>query len=144
MFGENESIVGYKDLKVRMYYTAGPLNLFLGYKYSARVDERDGLKADDVIGKISQLLTNGCYFTSIDEFCSKLDKDGSFVPLGEMVDALTVTQNGKDRNFEFYHCDVTTPGFAAFHTRLQTFVMWFVDAASYIEIDDPQWMFFVW
>jgi len=143
VFGENENIFGYKDLKVRIFYTAGPLNMYLGYKYSVRVDERDGFKADDVTGKISQLLTTGCYFTSVDEFCSRLDKDESFVPLGEMVDAMTVTQDGKERHFEFYNCNGNTPGFASFHTRLQTFLMWFVDAASYIDIDDPQWMFFV-
>ncbi|KAG4075417.1 hypothetical protein HA402_015070 [Bradysia odoriphaga] len=143
VFGENESIFGYRDLKVRLYYTAGALNMYLGCKYSSRVDERDGLKADDVTSKISQLLTSGCYFTSIDEFCSKLSKDESFVPFGEMVDALTVTEGGKDRHFEFYTCDANTPGFVAFHTRMQTFVMWFVDAASYIDLDDPQWMFYV-
>lgn len=144
VFGENESIFGYKDLKVRIFYTAGPLNMYLGCKYSARVDQNDGFKADDVTGKISQLLTSGCYFTSIDEFCSRLDKDESFIPLGEMVDALKVTKDGKNRQFEFYSCDANTPGFVSFHTRLQTFVMWFVDAASYIDLDDPQWMFYVW
>lgn len=147
VFGENESIFGYKDLKVRIYYTAGPLNIYLGCKYSVRVDEHDGsgIKADDVTGKISQLLTSGCYFTSIDEFCSRLNKDESFVPFGEMVDALTVDgKDGKERHFEFYNCDANTPGFVSFHARLQTFVMWFVDAASYLDLDDPQWMFYVW
>lgn len=144
VFGENESIFGYKDLKVRIFYTAGPLNIYLGCKYSVRVDERDGLKADDVTGKISQLLTSGCYFTSIDEFCSRLHKDELFHPFGEMVDAMTITEAGKERHFEFYVCDATTPGFVSFHTRLQTFVMWFVDAASYIDLDDPQWTFYVW
>lgn len=118
--------------------------MYFGYKYSSRVDTFDSFKPDDITKKVSDLLTSGCYFTSMDEFCSRLDKDESFVPFGEMVDKLTVTQDGKERHFEFYNCDAKTPGFVAFHTRLQTFVMWFVDAASYLDLDDPQWMFYVW
>lgn len=144
VFGENESIFGYRDLKVRLYYTAGPLNMYFGYKYSSRVDTLGSFKPDDITGKVSELLTSGCYFTSMDEFCSRLDKDESFVPFGELVDKLTVTEDGKERHFEFYNCDAKTQGFVAFHTRLQTFVMWFVDAASYLDLDDPQWMFYVW
>lgn len=149
VFGENESIFGYRDLKVRLYYTAGSLNIFMGIKYGQRVDDfnRDGLKADDVSAKVTELLTSGCYYTHIDEFLNKLKKDDQFRPMGEMIDHFVVEpEDGGEapRTFEFYKCDVTTPGFVAYHARLQTFIMWFVDAASYIDADDPQWMFLVW
>lgn len=148
VFGESESIFGYKDLRVRLYYSAGSLAMYQGIKYSQRVDDfsHDGLKADDVTAKVSELLTTGCYYTNIDEFLSKLSKEDQFKPFGEMVDRLEVeAENGsKKRIFEFYKCSVTTPGFVAFHARLQTFIMWFVDAGSYIDSDDPQWSFYVW
>lgn len=148
MFGENESIFGYRDLRVRLYYTAGSLSMFMGVKYGARVDDisDEGLKADDVSGKVSELLTNGCYYTNIDEFISKLKKEDAFKPFGEMVDRLEVKTGRGDatRIFEFYKCDGSTPGFLAFHARLQTFILWFVDAGSYIDSDDPQWSFYVW
>lgn len=146
IFGEAEIIFGYKDLQVSLFYTAGALNIFMGSKYSNRIDDfnRDGLKADDVTSKISELLTTGCYFTNIDEFLKKLDKEKSFVPMGTKIDNIEITHEGRTRTFEFYLCDITTPNFLPFHARLQTFIMWFVDAASYIDTDDPQWMFFLW
>lgn len=148
VFGENESIFGYRDLRVRIYYTAGSLSMYLGVKYGARVDEMscEGLKADDVTAKVSELLTSGCYYTNVDEFLGKLKKEEEFRPVGEMVDRLEVDreEGGAKRIFEFYKCDVTTPGFLAFHARLQTFILWFVDAGSYIDSDDPQWSFYVW
>lgn len=60
------------------------------------------------------------------------------------MDSIQLVENGKTRTFEFYKCDINTPNFISFHERLQTFLLWFVDAGSYIDIDDPQWLFFVW
>lgn len=145
VFGESENIFGYRDLKVRLYYTAGALSMFMGIKYSQKVDDfQNELKADDVSGKISDLLASGCYYTNIDEFLSKLSKEDDFRPMGEKVDSLTVTEDSVEHHFEFYMCDLATPGFASFHVRLQTFLLWFVDAGSYIDSDDPQWTFFLW
>lgn len=146
IFGENESIFGYKDLRIRLFYTAGPLNIYLGTKYSNKVDEisKDGLKADDIIGNVSKLLTTGCYYTSVDEFLSKLKKDESFQPFGMKVHSVEIETEKQQRTFEFYECTNKTPGFVAFHARLQTFLLWFVDAGSYIDIEDTQWLFLVW
>ena len=33
-------------------------------------------------------------------------------------------------------------GFREFHDRLQTFVIFFIDAASFIDVDDPKWRFY--
>lgn len=147
VFGENENIFGYKDLHVRLFYTAGSLNIYLGQKYAERVDDFDssGIRADDVQSKVAELITNGCYYTNVDEFCKKLESDEQFRPLGEKVDELRVEdEHGAQRTFEFYKCDIQTPGFVQFHARLQTFILWFVDAGSYIDVDDPQWSFYVW
>lgn len=146
IFGENECIFGYKDLKIRLFYTAGPLNIYMGIKYTSRIEDiqNDGLKSDEIDGAISKLLTTGCYYTNIDEFLTKLDKEESFVPFGEKLFDWTIeNENNTHRTFEIYECNIDTPGFLAFHARLQTFLLWFVDAASYIDTTDRQWMFLV-
>lgn len=122
------------------------MNIYLGLKYTSRIEDiqNDGLKSDDVSGAITKLLTTGCYYTNIDEFLSKLDKEESFVPFGEKIFSWQIEQeNNTSRTFEVYECNINTPGFLNFHARLQTFLLWFVDAASYIDITDEQWMFFV-
>lgn len=37
IFGENETIFGYKDLKIRLYYSAGSLDIFFDINYSESV-----------------------------------------------------------------------------------------------------------
>nr|XP_024219590.1 histone acetyltransferase type B catalytic subunit-like [Halyomorpha halys] len=45
--------------------------------------------------------------------------------------------------YEIYYCTNSTPSFINFHQRLQTFLLWFIDAASYVDMDDSGWNFFV-
>lgn len=39
--------------------------------------------------------------------------------------------------------DITAPGFQEYHERLQTFLMWFIETASFIDSDDDRWDFFL-
>lgn len=146
IFGESESIFGYKDLRVRILYTAGPLHIYIGTEYSSRVNEISGgdIKADNVVLTIAEKLPEGCFFINMDEFLKTLDKADKFQPFGEKLSEHQVTDaQGKERLFEIYHCDYKVQAFLKFFSRLQTFILWFVDAASYIDIDDTQWSFFV-
>merc|ERR1712126_326890 len=49
----------------------------------------------------------------------------------------------KDKSFEVYKCDESTAGFRAYHERLQFWIMFYIDAASFIDIDDDSWRFFL-
>lgn len=41
--------------------------------------------------------------------------------------------------------NISCPGFQEYHTRLQTFLMWFIETANFIDTDDDHWDFFlVW
>jgi histone acetyltransferase 1 len=51
-------------------------------------------------------------------------------------------QEGSNRKFEVFLADESVPGFRDFHARLQPWIMFFIDAASYIDIDDNNWRFF--
>ncbi len=46
---------------------------------------------------------------------------------------------GEERQFEIYKTSIDTPGFRSYHERLQPFLLFFVDAASYIDVDDDRW-----
>lgn len=50
----SESIFGYKDLEVQLYYTAGRLETYLSMKYLRKVDSK---KFDGAM--VSQLSLNG-------------------------------------------------------------------------------------
>ncbi len=48
-----------------------------------------------------------------------------------------------EKNFEVYSCKIEEPGFRSYHERLQTFLLWYVDAASFIDVDDDRWRFYL-
>uniref|UniRef100_T1PJU5 Histone acetyltransferase type B catalytic subunit n=1 Tax=Musca domestica TaxID=7370 RepID=T1PJU5_MUSDO len=147
IFGESESIFGYRGLKVQILYTAGPLHIYLGLEYDKKVDELSNgeIKADDVVATIAEKLPDGCYFVNMDEFLKTLDKADKFQPFGEKLAEYKTKDDESDneRHFEIYYCNFKYPSFLKFFSRLQTFVLWFVDAASYIDVDDPQWSYFI-
>lgn len=45
--------------------------------------------------------------------------------------------------FSFGQADITCPGFPEYHGRLQTFLMWFIETASFIDSDDDRWDYFL-
>ncbi|XP_059051730.1 histone acetyltransferase type B catalytic subunit [Achroia grisella] len=145
VFGDNEKIFGYTDLHIKLYYSAGSLQTYLGIEYTDKIEpsKSDGMKADDVEGALKKILAPG-YVTNLDRFISLLAKDESFVPHGHLLHAFTVTPDdgGDKRTFEVYYSETSTPGFLAFHEQLQTFLLWYVDAACFIDVDDDQWNFF--
>ena len=47
------------------------------------------------------------------------------------------------RNFEIYYGDESSPGLREYHAHLQPWTMFYIDAASYIDIDDNNWRFFI-
>ena len=46
------------------------------------------------------------------------------------------------RTFEVYKADMSYKKFKEYHQRLQTFLLWYIDAANFIDIDDDQWHYF--
>jgi Histone acetyl transferase HAT1 N-terminus len=47
-----------------------------------------------------------------------------------------------DRQFEIYLTDISVPNFKEYHERMQPFLLFYVDAASYIDTDDDKWSFY--
>lgn len=147
IFGESENIFGYENLTIDFYYTAGPLNIFLDIKYDKKIDEKDydGIKADDILSSLTDSLPNGiCYLTNKGEFLKSLEEAEKFQPFGEKLHEFTTVSDGVQRHFEFFLLETVSQKFINFFSRLETFILWFVDAASYIDLDDPQWNYFLW
>uniref|UniRef100_T1H6S6 Histone acetyltransferase type B catalytic subunit n=1 Tax=Megaselia scalaris TaxID=36166 RepID=T1H6S6_MEGSC len=142
IFGENENIFGYEDLAIDLYYTAGPLNIYLDINYGKKADDilKTLMKADDILSSLVDSLPNGiCYLTNKAEFVKSLEEAEKFQPFGEVA-CVHFLDEGVERHFEIYYYN---PKFVNFFSRLETFVLWFVDAASYIDLDDPQWNYFL-
>lgn len=83
------------------------------------------------------------FLTNLDEFLASLNKEQNFKPFGELIHSHTVNKDSVERQFETYSCTIEEPGFRSYHERLQTFLLWYVDAASFIDVDDDRWRFYL-
>lgn len=144
IFGEQESIFGYKDLSVQVYYSAAKLTTYLNLTYSDKVSPQkdDGLKPDDVIGALAKQMPPG-YHSNLNDFSAALAKDANFRPFGELLHSYPDTKGSKEHRFEIFMADMQAPGFKEYHERLQTFILFFIDAASFIDADDDRWIFYL-
>lgn len=97
------------------------------------------MKADNV-DVITDFFPSG-YYTNLEEFLNITEKKAkNFEPAGEKI--LEFTTSDEKRTFEIYLCESSTPNFQQYHSRLESFIFWYIDASSRIEPDE-KWRFFV-
>lgn len=149
IFGDQESIFGYRDLQIDVCFAAGPLDIYFNIKYSKKVDDvnTEGIKADDVEKSLAALVEDGCYYTNLEEYKKVLKaRSAAFKPFGTKVDEFEVNSGASGgstaRTFEVYVSDINDKEFLKFHSRLESFSFWFIDAFSRVE-HDPLWLFFI-
>uniref|UniRef100_A0AAZ3PAQ1 Histone acetyltransferase type B catalytic subunit n=1 Tax=Oncorhynchus tshawytscha TaxID=74940 RepID=A0AAZ3PAQ1_ONCTS len=145
LYGDDEVAFGYKGLQIQLYYSAGNLSTLFKVKYSARVTEKfDCVEPDDVEGKIREIIPAG-FSCNTDDFTSLLEKETNFKPFGTLLHTYNVhnVEEGEDFTYQIHKVDLSCPGFREYHKRLQTFLMWFIETASFIDVDDDRWDFFL-
>lgn len=55
---------------------------------------------------------------------------------------LSLVDEGTTRQFVVYKADMGYKGYREYHQRIQTFLLWYIDAALFIDLDDEQWQYF--
>lgn len=142
-FGDSENIFGYIGLQIKFFYSACHLIPYFSMKYREKVkpSKTGGLEADDVYKIIcDKLELEPC--TDVETFISSLNAESSFAPFGKLASSFEIENNDAVEEFRVYRADSTVPGFKKYHENMQTLILWFIDAASYIE-DDERWDYFV-
>lgn len=92
VFGDSETIFGYKDLKIKLYYSAGCLETYLGMSYSEKFRKGmdDEVEPDEVLPKLMDKLAPHVH-DNLDSFIKSLTKEDTFRPAGELIHSFTVT-----------------------------------------------------
>eukprot|EP00096_Caligus_rogercresseyi_P006949 TRINITY_DN2404_c0_g1_i1.p1 TRINITY_DN2404_c0_g1~~TRINITY_DN2404_c0_g1_i1.p1 ORF type:complete len:414 (+),score=147.35 TRINITY_DN2404_c0_g1_i1:75-1316(+) len=146
VYGENENIFGYRGLKVDFWMTAGSLKVYLNQSSEETINRKrsEGVEPDPVIPPLAKLLAPGQALGSLSDFLKALKKDETFIPPGKKLSSFTLDGSDKVvRNYEVYEADESVPGFRDYHAHLQPWIMFYIDAASYIDIDDDNWKFYL-
>lgn len=154
-FGQEETIFGYKGLRIKLEYTPGSLDSFLKISYLEKLDDKlnnngkeelnvkkqnDENKLDDIEGLLKEQLTT--IIENEKEFnVIKQEKDKKFRPIGELKSSYKKAIDGKLHEFEIYKTSLNTEGFKDYLMKMQGFLLFFIEAATYVD-DDERWEFF--
>ncbi|UJR20315.1 hypothetical protein I4U23_023446 [Adineta vaga] len=146
IFGENERIFGYKDLNIDVYCLSSSLNFYLNIEYDEKINPKkyQQFKADDIVKALNEWLPPSTT-TNLDQFLSKLKNENEYSTFGEEIlsyelkgeKSTSYSINRVNQNF----CD--DQKFVEWYTRLETYLVFFIDAASRIDKDDSNWIIYL-
>lgn len=155
IYGEEETIYGYSDLRIELKFASGSLRQNLSIKYSEKLPAST---VDDVEGKLLQFLPEDVLRDESAFNAFVLEDATTFKPFGTKIHSYTrtplstsntnsVAQASGSSNeiieFEVYHTTWNTPGFREYHRRMQLFILLYIEGGSYINEDEDAWEFVV-
>ncbi|KAJ3144564.1 histone acetyltransferase 1 [Geranomyces variabilis] len=122
-------------------YSAASLFTHVDISHGETVGESDGLgrKPDDVLALLQKKLPPD-FTQDYSVFLSHVRQDAaasSFKPIGTKLHEYSNEE--EDVSYMIYSANFRTPGFVHFHRRLQTFLLWYIEGASYLQEDDNHW-----
>lgn len=144
IFGEAETIFGYQDLHIHLSFASGSLRPCLDVQYKAK-NTKTTAKIMDVAETLSEFLPAD-ELVAPGEWPAVVEAErASFQPHGTRVGSYTrqdKSRGGAEREFVVFRATFDTPGFRAWHERVQIFALLFIEGASYIDDDDTRWEFY--
>ncbi|KAI7862154.1 acyl-CoA N-acyltransferase [Spinellus fusiger] len=140
IFGEQESVFGYKGLRIKIHFASGSMQPFLRVEYADKYkghtgNELGGLKPAAIEATLRKYMSNDI-ITDYSEFLCVVQQDAeAFKPIGEKVGEYSM----EEEHFEIYKSSFTNEKFKMYHERIQIFSLFFIEGSSYIESDDEKW-----
>ncbi|PGG99646.1 histone acetyltransferase 1 [Blastomyces parvus] len=142
IFGEEETIFGYKGLSIRLRYAAHDLRSNVHISYDDKFKPVADVAAVDLLKILGSYLPKASFATS-EEFEQSLLNDESakdFRPPGKLVHRYT----SKQRNYEIWAGSLIDPEIRTILDRIQIFVSFFVEGGTPITTDDVEWTLRRW
>ncbi|KAF2885736.1 hypothetical protein ILUMI_20440 [Ignelater luminosus] len=142
IFGINEIIFGYRNIVVNIYVTANSAQYFIEVKYKAMIDSSKGLSPDNILERLALWLP-AKYYTDRKQFIRVIERENHSQMFGSVVDTFETYNKSENATYKYIitNCSASEKGFAEFHLRFECMIVWFIDAASQIDVDDPNWIF---
>ncbi|KAJ2930049.1 hypothetical protein H1R20_g7005, partial [Candolleomyces eurysporus] len=159
IYGEDETIYGYKDLAIDLRFASGSLAHYLSVSYAEKLAAST---TDDAQATLSEYIPED-YYTDEADFLQRVEEDAtSFRPSGQLIYSYTrpsPSAKGKGKGnanaqaldggsedvveYEVYHTTWDTPGFREYHRRMQLFILLYIEGGSYIQEEEATWEFVV-
>ncbi|KAJ1918811.1 histone acetyltransferase 1 [Mycoemilia scoparia] len=126
-----------------VFYAAGSLKTNLRISFDKKVDDMEStsavkLKSDNIYNPIREVLSKDI-FENVDEFAKTVASDADqFIPAGKKIYEYHL-ESSEESTFEIYENSFEDPKFKEFHSRVQTFILFFIEGGTFIDTDDDRW-----
>lgn len=137
IFGDAESIFGYKDLVIFLCFDSVTFLPFLNVKWSAKLDDVE----IDPKEKMLEFLPESTVFKDELKWREAIDEEQKDYQIPGTQFGDEFSKNGD--NYAIYRLDLSTKSGVELHKRLQILVLLFIEAGSYIDYKDPLWDIYV-
>tara|TARA_B100000795_G_C22769856_1_gene427404 strand:- start:112 stop:1722 length:1611 start_codon:yes stop_codon:yes gene_type:complete len=149
LFGDDETIIGFKDLNIDLIYSASNFHLLYRETYTDRlVTIGQTPTENDIVDKLREALPDG-WTRDVDAFRKHLihesnmesesntkSNEASFTPPGEVVFQYTSNNNEYQvRRSVPSECNAAKE----MHERVETMSMYAIDGATYADLEDHRW-----
>lgn len=132
IFGDAEQIFGYKGLKINLAYDCKSLKPFLNSKWDEKLSE----EVKDVNSQILPFLPKDDVVIKDEaKWLDEIDEENFQIP-GECVREYEVDTDFRN-SYKVYKFSIREG--LNLHRRMQLFVLFFIEAGSYIDETDPVW-----
>ncbi|CAG9770377.1 unnamed protein product [Ceutorhynchus assimilis] len=145
IFGESESIFGYRSLSIFINYLHNSSRCYLDIRSSGKINSSNG-KAEDIPKAMNDWMPSN-YTTSLEDFTGWIQNEEHDKMYGELLTTFTpkkASPRFPDIEATYKITKITTASeeFTDFHARFETYITWFIDAANFIDLEDDKWLFF--
>ncbi|KNE65907.1 hypothetical protein AMAG_09872 [Allomyces macrogynus ATCC 38327] len=134
-YGTDQQIAGYRNPRVLIRSSTASLVTHVSATYDAKSHEA----TLDLVQPLLEFLPSDLIHDDV-AFAKALANDVKFTPPGNVVLEYEM-ENGAQ--FQLFECTATTPGFPALYDRLKIFAMYFIEAATPVDVTDPAWTFYL-
>ncbi|KAK9871205.1 hypothetical protein WA026_011485 [Henosepilachna vigintioctopunctata] len=145
IFGPRETIFGYKQLAIKLYYLHNSSKCFVKIEHSGKVEH---IEADDIMQKLDPWLPTN-YTTSEEEFVQIVKNEKHNQMFGTVIhefeksaEVIAVPSRSTTCKYKITQCDLGDPLFQEYHQRFETYITWFIDGANFIDLNDERWLIF--
>ncbi|KAB0800548.1 hypothetical protein PPYR_06288 [Photinus pyralis] len=144
VFGDDGIIYGYRNLNIDIYFLANSAKCFVDLQYTevTNSDMPNHSEPDNILNKLTPWLPENYYLVKSD-FVAQLYKENHNRMFGTAIDSVELynVKETASYRYTFTVCTNEDRKFREFHSRFQCLIVWYIDGASQIDVDDPNWMF---
>ncbi|KAM3125679.1 hypothetical protein CJJ07_005095 [Candidozyma auris] len=137
IFGEAETIFGFKGLRIFLCFDSVTFLPFLNVKFDNKLEDIEV----DPKSKLLELLPSSTVYKDEAKWRDSIEEEQKNYQIPGTKVCEDFTKNGE--HYAIYKLDLTSERGIELHKRLQILVLLFIEAGTYIDFKDPLWDLYV-